>query len=333
MSSPAQNSGHPRTASLASIVFAFACVYLFWGSTYTAIRIGSQQLPAFLLSGTRFLIAGSILMLWCRFRGLRILWPWPAMGSLAIIGLFLLSGANVSLVYAERTIPSGLASLIYAATPIYVALLEMALPHGEPLSRRGWLGVGLGFLGMVALLTPELRSLAQSGFLADTPRLIGVAACLAGALSWTIGSLYSRRKRLPVNSFVAAAWQMIFAGIFNTLMGSLLGLWPQAHWNRPALGAMAWLITGGSLIGYSSYVYLLEHVPVAKVATYAYINPIVAVLLGVVILGEHLEASEVAGMAGIVIAVAVLTSAQVGKRSAGPQTEPPPEPMQVPAAE
>jgi drug/metabolite transporter (DMT)-like permease len=300
-----------RAASLASILFAFACVYLFWGSTYTAIRIGSQQLPAFLLSGVRFLVAGSILLLWCRFRGLRIRLPLASMASLGVIGFFLLAGGNVSLVYAEKSIPSGLASLLFAATPIYVALLEMLLPHGEPLSRRGWLGVILGFAGIITLLAPDLTSLAHDGIFTDTPRILGIVACLAGALSWTIGSLYSRRKRLPVNSFVAAAWQMVLAGVFNLFLGSALNQWPLAHWNHDSIGSLAWLITGGSLIGYSSYVYLLEHVPMAKVATYAYVNPIVAVLLGVLVLHERLNTPELIGMAAIVLAVALLTSAQI----------------------
>jgi len=309
-----------KAASMASIVFAFACVYLFWGSTYTAIRIGGQQLPATVLSGARFAIAGLILLAWCRFRGFKILLPARTLASLAMIGALLLVGGNVSLVYAEKLIPSGLASLIFAATPIFVALLEVALPRGEPLSTRGWLGVFLGFLGMVALLAPTLRQGLQSGFLADTPRLIGILVCLAGALSWAIGSLYSRHRHLPVNSFVAASWQMLFAGVINLTLSTIFGQWPQAHWNFPAIASVAWLITGGSLIGYSSFVYLLEHVPVAKVSTNAYINPIVAVLLGVLVLHERLDPTEVAGMAAIVLAVALLTSSQVALKKQGQPT-------------
>ena len=307
-----------KAATLASILIAFGCVYLFWGSTYTAIRIGAAELPALLLSGTRSVIAGSLLLAWCRMRGLRLLWPPRTMGSLAIIGCLLLTGGNVTLVYAEKFIPSGLASLIFAATPIYVALLETALPHGESLPLRGWLGVLLGFLGMIALLGPTLRHAVETGFLSDSARLIAIAACLAGALCWAIGSLYSRHQRLPVNSFVAAAWQMILAGSLNLILATVFRQWSQAHWNFAAVGSLAYLITGGSLIGYSSYVYLLQHVPVAKVATYAYINPIIAVLLGVLILHEHLEATELAGMAAILVAVALLTSAQVRSKTGQP---------------
>lgn len=146
---------------------------------------------------------------------------------------------------------------------------------------------------------------------ATGPVLLAILALLAGALIWTIGSILSRRTRLPVNSFVAASWQMIFAGIFNALLGSLLGQWPAFHLNRASVGSLAWLITGGSLLGYTGFIYLLEHLPVAKVASYSYVNPVVAVLLGIFILHERPEAAEFAGMAAVVVAVFLLTTTQM----------------------
>jgi drug/metabolite transporter (DMT)-like permease len=296
-----------RTVSKTSIVLAFASVYFFWGSTYTAIRIGAAEMPALLLAGTRFLIAGTILLAWCRFRGLRLVFPRKTMLMLGLIGVLLLGGGNVGLVYAEKTVPSGLASLVLAVIPLFVALLEMALPGGEPLPARGWLGMMLGFAGLAALVWPSLRS----GLAGDLTRLLALAALLAGALSWTVGSVLSRRARLPVNSFVAAAWQMLAAGAFNTAIGSGLGLWPQFHLTARAAGSLAWLVTGGSLLGYTGYIYLIEHVPVGKVASYAYVNPVVAVLLGIFLLHERPEPAEFAGMAGVVVAVFLLTTAQV----------------------
>ena len=215
----------PKPATTASIVVAFASVYFFWGSTYTAIRIGAAEMPALLFSGARFVIAGAILLAWCYWRGMRLAWPQKTMWLLGLIGLLLLGAGNVGLVYAERTIPSGLASLVLAVTPLYVALIEMALPGGEPLPRRGWLGLLLGFVGLAALLWPSLRS----GFNGDSMLLWAIGALLASALSWAVGSILSRRARLPVNSFVAAAWQMLAAGIFCTVLGTVLGQWPQFH--------------------------------------------------------------------------------------------------------
>src|SRR5215469_17091057 len=196
MPSMPSNEAAVKSATPGKIVLAFAGVYFFWGSTYTAIRIGAAEMPALLLAGTRFLIAGALLLAWCRWRGLRLLWPPRTMLLLALMGLLLLGGGNVGLVYAEQTLPSGLASLVLAVIPLYVALIEMFLPGGEPLPARGWLGMVMGFAGLAVLLWPSLRS----GVSGDKTRLLAIAALLAGALSWTIGSLLSRRTHLPVKS-------------------------------------------------------------------------------------------------------------------------------------
>jgi drug/metabolite transporter (DMT)-like permease len=307
------NSANPpvnpqqKTASTASIVVAFASVYFFWGSTYTAIRIGAPDMPALLLSGTRFVIAGAILLGWCRWRGLRLAWPPKTVMMLGLVGLLLLGGGNVGLVYAEETVPSGLASLVLAVTPLYVALIEMILPGGEPLPLRGWLGMGTGFVGLAALLWPSLRT----GFGHNAALLLAIAALLGGAFSWAVGSVISRRARLPVNSFVAAAWQMLIAGAFCTALGSALGQWRDFHLTASAAGSLAYLITGGSLLGYTGFIYLIENVPVAKVSSYSYVNPMVAVLLGIFLLHERPEKAELIGMAAIVVAVFLLTTAQV----------------------
>ena len=306
-------TAHPekKAATASTIVLAFASVYFFWGSTYTAIRIGAADMPPLLLAGTRFLVAGAILLAWCRWRGLRLAWPAKSMLLLALVGLLLLGGGNVGLIYAEKSLPSGLASLVLAVTPLYVALIELFLPRGEPLPIRGWLGMVLGFAGLAILLLPSLRS----GFGGDRTRLLAIGALLAGALCWAVGSVLSRRARLNVNSSVAAAWQMLAAGGVSFVLGTALGQWPQFHLTASAAGSLAYLITGGSLLGYTGYIYLLEHVPVGKVASYAYVNPVVAVLLGIFLLHERPEPAEFLGMAGIVVAVFLLTTAQIKART------------------
>jgi drug/metabolite transporter (DMT)-like permease len=295
-------------------VLAFLSVYFFWGSTYTAIRIGAAEMPALLLAGLRFLIAGIILFAWCRWRGLKLFFPVKTMLVLTVIAMLLLFLGNVGLVYAEKTLPSGLSSLGFAVMPLYVALIEILLPHGEPLSLRGWLGLLIGFASLAALLWPSLHT----ALIGNRGLLFALIALLGAAFAWAIGSLLSRHAHLKINIFVAASWQMVIAGSFNVLLGTALGNWQHFHLNRTSVGSLAYLVTGGSLLGYTCFIYLIEHVPVAKVMSYTYVNPVVAVLLGVFVLQERLDSTEFVGMVGIVIAVFLLTTAQI-KAKADPQ--------------
>jgi drug/metabolite transporter (DMT)-like permease len=199
---------------------------------------------------------------------------------------------------------------VLAVIPLYVALIEMLLPGGEPLPPRGWLGMALGFAGLLVLVRPSLRA----GLSGDPAVVIAIGVLLAGALSWAIGSVLSRRSHLPVNSFVAASWQMLAAGLADTAVGSALGEWPQFHLNRASVGSLAWLVGGGSLLGYTCFIYLLQHVPVAKVSSNSYVNPVVAVLLGILVLHERPAAEEFAGTACVVLAVFLLTTATMTRK-------------------
>ena len=299
-----------------AVPVAFACVYFFWGSTYTAIKVGTQYLPALLLTGTRFLISGSLMLVFCRLRGLRIFYAAREMAWLALLGFLMLGIGNFALVWSEKALPSGLAALIVAVVPLYVAILEKLLPGGEQLHPRGLVGLALGFGGLAVLMWPSL----SHGISGQSVQALAGGMLLIGSFFWAVGSILSRRAKLKVDVLVAAGWQMLFAGIINAVFATIMGDWHHAQWTRPAAWSIAYLVTFGSWVGYTAYVWLLKHVPVGKVATYAYVNPVVAVLLGFFLLGERLVLSEYIGMFLVVIAVALVTSSQV--KSAAPQQKP-----------
>jgi drug/metabolite transporter (DMT)-like permease len=305
-----------RRASSLAIPFAFGCVYFFWGSTYTAIKVGVQYLHPLVLGGTRFLIAGALMLAFCAVRGMRILLPARQLGWLSVIGLLLLVGGNIGLVFGEQYIDSGLAALLVAVMPLYVAILNMLLPRGEKLLARGWLGLGLGLIGLVALLWPGIRQ--ANG---QHQQALGCAIVLGCAFFWAVGSVLSRELKLPVNPMLAAGWEMLAAGIASSVAALAVGAWHTAHWTRGAIGSVAYLVTFGSLVGYTAFVWLLEHVPVPKVTTYAYINPVVAVILGAILLGERLVGAEYLGMMAVLVAVALVTTSRIRIGAKQPDAE------------
>ncbi len=298
----------PGAAQLRTrILIAFGCVYFFWGSTYVAIRFGVEVLPPFVLASSRFLIAGPLMLAICALRGMSLRVTRREFGMLAAIGILMLGGGNMGLVWCEQYLSSGLAALIIAVVPLYVAVFEAVLPNGERLRTKGWIGVGVGLAGLVVLLSPGLLE----GMHGQTHQLIGAAVALGCAFSWTAGSILSRRAKLQVSPFTAAAWEMLFAGLFNLGVMLLSGDYHGVRWGTQAWTSVLYLVTFGSLVGYTAYIYLLDHVPVAKVSTYAYINPIVAVILGAIFLHERMVPIEYIGMAAILIAVYLVTSSKL----------------------
>ncbi len=293
------------------ILIAFACVYVFWGSTYFAMRTGVQVLPPLVLAATRFLISGPLMLALCAARGLSLRLTRRDLVFLVAIGILMLGIGNAGVVFAEQHIPSGFASLLFAVIPIYVALFEAVLPNGEGLNRRGWLGIAIGFAGLLTLLSPGLREAART-HIAGSHQVLGSVIALGSALAWSGASVLSRRARVSTPTFVAAAYEMLIAGCFDLLLLEATGgSIRHIAWNREAVLSIGWLVVFGSLVGYTAYIYLLDHVPVAKVATYAYINPIVAVLLGAVFLHERMHAIEYAGMVFILAAVYLVTSSKL----------------------
>ena len=296
------------------IVLAFLSVYFCWSATYTAMRVGVSLLPATVLAGVRLMIGAGLMLSFCKLRGRRLIFPRGVFWRLMLLGVMLLFGGNIGLVWSEKYLPSGLAALIVAVVPLYVVLIEMALPHGDRLRRQGYIGLVLGFLALGALLWPSLRE----GFDGHPMQVLAIGAILGGAFSWASGSVLSRRMNLPVDPLVAAGWEMFAAGATNVIFATLFWQWPHATWNWTSVGCVGYLVLFGSLLGFSCYIWLIAHVPVAKVATYAYVNPMIAVVLGAVILHEKLVSTEYVGMVAIVIAVALVTSSKLksGKSTA-----------------
>jgi drug/metabolite transporter (DMT)-like permease len=289
------------------VLLTFVCLYLFWGGTYTAARVGVELVPAPVLAGVRLGISGCLMLLFARLGRKRILARLPEMQRLFILGILLLFFGNVGLVWAEFYLPSGLCALLVAIVPVYVALIELLLPHGERLRIGGQIGLVMGFAGLGILAWPS----ARAGLHGDRHQVLAVAVLLLGALSFACGSIWSRHAKFALDLFVCAGWEMLAAGFCNLVLATGLREWGHAHWGRVSFSAIAYLIIFGSLIGFSAFSWLLHHVSVTKVTTYAYVNPMVAVLLGALMLGERLRRNEWIGMVIILAAVFLVTTSKV----------------------
>jgi drug/metabolite transporter (DMT)-like permease len=307
-------------APLARLVAAFAAVYLIWGSTYLAIRIAIESLPPLTMAGARFGVAGAALYAFVRLRGEAAPEPrhWRAT---ALIGALLLLMGNGGVVLAERTVPSGVVALLVAMVPAWMVLLEWLRPGGIRPRARTVAGLVVGFVGMVLLVGPGGVSGAQvDGW--------GVALVTVGSLAWAAGSIYSRGAALPPSVLLATAMQMSWGGVWLLLAGLLAGEWGRvdpAAFTARSLAAWGYLVVFGSLVAFTAYVWLLGRTSAARVSTYAYVNPVVAVLLGWAVVGEPLSARVLGAAAIIIAAVAVITTGGPALTPPRPaQTLPPP---------
>ena len=298
------------------ILLAFGAVYLFWGSTYLAIHVAGEHLPVPIVSGTRSLISCVLIVLISLARGKSLRVPSGEWWKLCLVGLLFMSANNMLLTWGETMVPSGFASLIVSTMPIMIALMELGLSYaghgGERLNARGWAGTLLGTAGIVTLVWPSLHT-RGGGY--SRPGL-GTVVLLAAALAFGIGSVLSRRFRFRADTFVATGWQIGAAAVFNLTLAAVTGGFARAQWSWHGVEATVYLSIFGSLVGLVSFTYLLQNVAVTKVATYAFVNPAIAVLLGVLLLGERLAGTEVLGMFIIICGVALV----VLSRSAGKST-------------
>lgn len=302
----------PQAPSRFAVILAFGLVYLLWGSTYLAIDIAVQSIPPALMCGVRFLIAGVVMLAVCAITG-RPIWYSPRQLALAaVVGILLLMGGNLTLSWAELSVPTGLAALIIAVTPLWFLVLDSLLLGHHRISGRGKIGLALGIVGLCVLFWPELHSdnvLGRREFWSSI-------SLLGGSFFWALGSVLSKRWQSGMDGFSATGWQVTAAGIANLLFAFVAGDLSHVVWTARSVGAVLYLIVCGSWIGYTAYIWLLAHVPTSKVSTYAYVNPVVAVFLGWLILNEKVDRFILLGSAIVVLSVILVTSAKVEKKEA-----------------
>ena len=295
--------------SRTALVIAFAAIYVIWGSTYLGIRIAVESMPPFLMAAARFLVAGGVLFAFLMFRGAA--WPtrqqWVAN---AIAGTLLLLGGNGLVVWAEQFVASGVTALLIGIGPLFVVLTEWAWRGGLRPTATTFVALALGFAGVTWLAAPW-----ETG--AGALHIPGVIAILAGSVFWAIGSIFSRRSPHRADPFVASALQMLGGGaalfVVALIHGDFAALDLEAITGR-SWTAFGYLIAIGSLVGFSTFVWLMRHSTPAKVSTFAYVNPIVAVFLGWLILQEPITARTLVA-AGIIIAAVVMITTQKARQT------------------
>jgi drug/metabolite transporter (DMT)-like permease len=299
------------------IIVAFAALYLIWGSTYLGILFAIQSIPPFLMAGARFFLAGAIMYAAARWTGA----PRPTAATWKnslIIGACLLLGGNGAVTISEKWVPTGLAALLVATVPIYIALLAWLSGTAPRPTRSVWLGLLGGFVGVGILVGPALTSFSD---LSHSHLALGMSILLFGSLLWSIGSLYSRSATSSPSLFLGAGQQMMCGGALLALLGLLLREHRSFDASRITLlsaGAFIYLVLIGAIIGYTAYFYLLRHCDPAKVATYAYVNPVVAIVLGTFFAGETLTLRTLVGAGLIIGSVAIVITAQQLRPRAAP---------------
>lgn len=289
--------------SRTALILAFATIYLIWGSTYLGIRVAIETMPPFLMAGVRFIIAGGILYLVLRLRGTP-----PATGhqwkTNAIIGTFLLLGGNGLVVWAEQKVPSGITALLIGVQPLFFVLTEWAWPGGSKPTLVTISALLVGFAGVAWLAAPWEAS--EGGAVNS----MGVIAILAACVFWAFGSIFSRHAKQNAAPLFAAALQMLTGGVALILVALMRGELSAVQISAVSLRswmAFAYLIGFGSLVGFSTFVWLMKHATPARVSTYAYVNPIVAVFLGWLILHEPVSTRVIAASTVIITAVVLIT--------------------------
>ncbi len=291
------------------LVAAFAAIYIFWGSTYLAIKYAIETLPPFLMAGSRFIFAGSILYVWARLSKDYEKPSFKHWQTSFVVGTLLLLGGNGCVVLAQHYISSSLAALLVATEPFWIVLLSWLWLKGARPNWKVALGLLIGFVGVYLLIGGQGGNTAESG----SGQILGAFLVIAAAFSWALGSMYGLRAATPKSSFLTSGMQMLSGGLVLTLVGTIKGEWTTfniADVSTNSWFALVYLIIFGSLIGFTAYSWLLKNAPPAKVATYAYVNPVIAVFLGWLIAGESFTTQMLVGAGIIVGSVALITSSK-----------------------
>jgi drug/metabolite transporter (DMT)-like permease len=260
---------------------ALLTIYIVWGTTYLAIRIGVASLPPVLFTGFRWLIAGPILMLFLILRKYKM----PNKNDvlhLGIGGLLLIGGGNGLVVFAEQWVPSGLTALLITTVPFWVVGMEALMPNSKKINILIMAGLLLGLVGVGIIFGSDFKSLF------DPSHSLGIVGLILAEVAWSVGTLYSKYKKVSVHPLMGAATQMLVAGIVITIVGLLLGEAGNFHFTSTSFYAFIYLVIAGSLVAYGAYVYAVAHLPISLVATYAYVNPVIALFLGWLILDEKI---------------------------------------------
>ena len=275
---------------------AWIIVCLVWGTTYLAIRVALETVPVLLVAGLRWTAAGVIMsgLMLATGRGL----PKPRLWApLALLGFLMNVVGNGFVVYAQQYVASGLTAVLIATTPFWSALAERLLPDGERFTPRSLAGLALGFSGIVVLVWPEMTHGGAGG----TQFVLGVIAIQLACIGWVIGTSFAKRHELGDNPFQSTALQMVFSGTMLLSAATAHGDWSQVYFTPRTIAAMAYLTIAGSLVAYSAYIYAIQHLPLQLVSLYAYINPMIAVALGTLLLSEPISA-RIIFAAGLVFA-------------------------------
>jgi len=290
------------------VVIAFAIVYLVWGSTYFFIQLSVAHIPPMLVGMFRYLVAGGLMLGWCLIRG-ESLFTNGVIGPAFVSGFLLLCGGNGILIWAEQYVPSGLAAVLLASGPIWFVVLDRRQWGVNFRSKSTLVGLVVGFIGVLLLFVERLQGVAAT----HGRGTLAMGILIVASISWAAGSLYSKYRSAPVSNSVNAGWQMLLAGLVFLAGSGVSGEWARFHFRAVPLSswmAILYLVTMGSLAGYSAFVWLLQVRPATQVSTHAYVNPVVAVLLGVLFAGESLSAMQLLGLAVILTSVLLINLAK-----------------------